>query len=91
MQFNSYIFILLFMPLMLMAYFVGNRISFKIGKILLIVGSIIFFAYSGWVTVFVMSISLLVNFSFAKFMEKTEKWRKIFTAVPVIVNVSLLV
>ena len=62
MQFNSYIFILLFMPLMLMAYFVGNRISFIIGKILLIVGSIIFFAYSGWVTFFVMSISLLVNF-----------------------------
>ncbi len=45
MQFNSYIFILAFMPAMLFIYFLCSKINILIGKIAIIAGSIIFYAY----------------------------------------------
>lgn len=42
MQFNSFIFILLFLPLVIMAYFIGNKINKTVGKIVIILASAIF-------------------------------------------------
>lgn len=90
MQFNSFIFICAFMPLMIIVYFVGMKIHSIAGKILLIMGSVLFYAYSDWSILIVMGISLITNFIFAKYIERSGKWSKLFLAIPTIINVGLL-
>lgn len=90
MQFNSFIFICAFMPLMVITYFVGMRINSMTGKILLVVGSVLFYAYSDWSILIVLVISLIINFIFAKFIEISGKWSKLFLVIPTIINVALL-
>lgn len=90
MQFDSFIFICAFMPLMVMLYFAGMKIHSLAGKILLIVGSVLFYAYSGWSTLIVMGISLVINFGFAIYIERFGKRRKLYLAIPAVINVVLL-
>lgn len=90
MQFNSFVFILVLLPATAILYFLLNKIHFQAGKILLIVSSIVFYAYSDWTTFIILGISLLVNWAFALFLRKTGKWKKGFMAVPIVINVALL-
>ena len=90
MQFNSYEFILTFLPAILILYFLGTKINFRIGKFILITGSIIFYTNMNFSLLTVLLISIAINFLFAKLIEKKEKWNKLFLAVPVITNVGLL-
>lgn len=47
MQFNSYIFLMLYLPIVVIGYFVVNRIHVQLGKIWLILGGTIFYFYGG--------------------------------------------
>lgn len=91
MQFNSFSFILLFMPLMIIAYFVGNKINTIVGKMLLIVGSIFFYTYLRWNTATVLGISLVINYIFVKLIEKIPEWSRICITAPVLINVGMLI
>ncbi len=90
MQFNSYIFICVFLPLMVATYFIGNKINTIVGKIFLIAGSILFYAYSDKTALAVMIISLSINFAFAAAIRHTQRWNKLYLTVPVVINVGLL-
>ena len=90
MQFNSYIFICFFLPVMVIGYFLGNKIRVIAGKLILIAGSILFYAYFDWTALLVVGISLGINFFFAAGVKKWQKWNKLFLVVPVIINISLL-
>lgn len=90
MQFNSYIFICAFLPLMVIGYFFGNKIHMIAGKLILIAGSILFYAYFDWTALIVIGISLGINFAFAVGVKKWQRWSKMFLAIPVIINISLL-
>lgn len=90
MQFNSYIFICVFLPVIVTIYFLGNRINSLIGKIILILGSAFFYAYSGWLTLIVIGLSLGFNIVFIVVIKKTQRFKKLFFAVPIIINVGLL-
>lgn len=90
MQFNSFMFILLFLPLTAIGYYLGNKINQVVGKMVIIVASLIFYAYSDWSVLFVLGISIAVNYLFALLIRKTDKWNKIFLIAPVVINVGLL-
>lgn len=90
MQFNSFIFILLFLPLTIIAYYLANRINYLFGKIVIVVASVIFYAYSNWSMLIVLGISLLINYTFSLLIKKNSKWNKIFLVTPVAVNIGLL-
>lgn len=90
MQFNSYIFILLFLPITAILYFLSNKIQNSIGKIVIIAASIIFYAYSDSKTVIILGISIIINYLFAKQLERRIVWRKIYLFLPIAVNVVLL-
>ena len=83
MQFNSYIFILAFLPLMIILYFLLNKYNFIAGKSILIFGSLFFYAYSNKTTLIFLSISVIINYSFTLLIRKF-KWKKLFLTVPVI-------
>ena len=92
MQFNSYIFILLFLPLTVIGYFGLHRLGKeKAAKIFLLLMSLWFYGYFNASYLLIISGSILVNFCIAKIMEKTEGiQRKSLLALGIIFNVALI-
>jgi alginate O-acetyltransferase complex protein AlgI len=68
-----------------------NRINTLIGKIAIIVGSIIFYAYSDWNTLKILVFSLTVNFVFSYIIKHVHKWNRVFITIPIVINVGLLI
>lgn len=90
MQFNSFVFILLLLPITVVAYFLSNKIRLNAGKIVIIISSIIFYAYSDWTIFKILGISLVLNFVAALLIRKFEKISKMIAVVPIVINVGLL-
>lgn len=91
MQFNSHIFILAFIPIIVVAYFGFNRINQLAGKVCLIIGSAIFYIYGGWNIAFILGISILVNYFFSKVIEKIKGSQRIaILGGAILANIALL-
>lgn len=89
MQFNSYSFILAFMPVMILAYFLLGKVNIICGKLVIIFGSIFFYTYADISTFRILALSLIVNLLFAKIIEKVQ-WKRVFVAIPIVINIGLL-
>ena len=90
MQFNSFVFILLFMPITIVGYFLANRIRPFFGKVVIIGASVLFYVYSDWQTFLILGISLLVNLVAVLVMKRFKKVRRLFMLLPTIINIGLL-
>ena len=90
MQFNSFSYILLFLPLTAAVYFLASRYRAYTGKLALVLAGAVFYALGGWKSAVVLAVSLAVNFAFAKAMEKTSVPGRALLAVPVVLNAALL-
>lgn len=90
MQFNSYIFILLYLPALVIGYFVLNRIHLAAGKIYLILMSALFYLYGGFNSAIIMGIGLLINYLFSYFIGRACKYRKLLLITDISVNILLL-
>ena len=90
MQFNSFSYILLFLPLTAAVYFLASRYRVYAGKLALVLAGAVFYALGGWKSAVVLAVSLAVNFAFAKAMEKTSVPGRALLAVPVVLNAALL-
>ena len=90
MQFNSYVFIFVFLPVAILGYFLGNKVNSVVGKIILIVASIWFYTYAGWSTFIIILASILLNFTCAIWSRKRDKGNRLLWAVPVIINIGAL-
>ena len=90
MQFNSYIFLFLFFPLIVLLYFAGNKFSFKVGKLILAIGSLCFYAYAGYDSLAIFCFSILINYVFALAIKRNDRFKKLFLFIPVVINVALL-
>lgn len=89
MQFNSYIFIMAFLPIFVITYFTLCKIKPVIGKITLIVAGAIFYTYGGWDISLIFGISLVVNYIMAVLISKFSK-KRIFLAITIVGNVLIL-
>lgn len=90
MQFNSFLFILVFFPITFVLYFLLNQIHARCGKAVLLAASLVFLAYADLSTLLVVGPSIVVNFLCAKFSAKSDRLRKGFVVAPVVINVGLL-
>ena len=90
MQFNSFVFILLFLPITTLLYYIANRINSLVGKWILVISSIIFYCYADISILYVLGISIIVNYVFSLIVKMVKKWRSLFLVIPVIINVGLL-
>lgn len=88
MQFNSFVFILLFLPITILLYFGASKLKMTWGKIVLIAASIIFYAYSDMKLAVILGISLIVNFGFALLLQK--KNMRLLLVAPIVINIGLL-
>ena len=89
MQFNSYVYILAFLPILVLVYFACNKINYLAGKIILIIGSMIFCLYGGWESFFFLVVSILINYLFVIIITRISR-RKCFLILDVICNVGML-
>ena len=90
MQFNSFVFILMFLPITVLAYFLANKWKPVLGKLVLAVASVVFYAYSDWTLFTVLGISLVVNLAFAWALQLLRPRGCLLLIVPVLINVGLL-
>jgi len=90
MQFNSYEFILYFLPITVLIYFLANKIKPVIGKLVIIVASIIFYSLGRTNMLIYLGISMLINYGSALAIRKFKIKNKVLMALPIVVNVGLL-
>ena len=97
MQFNSYIFILLFLPLTVIGYFSLHRLGReKLAKIYLLLMSLWFYGYFNVSYLVIICGSILVNYALFRLMkatsagEKKTGLKKILLLFGIIFNVSVI-
>lgn len=90
MQFNSFVYILLLLPVTVVGYYLCNKIGMLVGKLWLMVASLAFYLYAGIKAAAVLLVSIIINYLFSVLITKYDKARKEFFLIPAVVNVSLL-
>ena len=90
MQFNSYIFILAFLPVFLAAYFLLGRRNATIRKGVIIAGGAVFYLWGGLSLALIFGLSILVNYLFAYVLTGLKKHKRLLLGIAVAVNIGLL-
>lgn len=93
MLFNSYIFILLFLPLTIIGYFLLNRLdNFKIAHLFLLCMSLWFYAYFNLTYLQIILASIAVNYGIyiGLSREFTERIRKLLLFLALLFNIGIL-
>ena len=91
MIFNSYVFLLLLLPLSLLIYYTLNkRQKYSYANWSLIIISLIFYGYFNWYYVLLLLIHTSWNFIFGKILTKSNEKRKFILGVAILGNLLLL-
>lgn len=94
MLFNSYVFVLFFLPVTIIGYFVLNRFRlYRVSMLFLLGMSLWFYGYFNYQYLLIMLCSIAANFLFYKAMGhcKTKKWLKTgIAAVAILLNIAAL-
>ena len=91
MLFNSPLFLFVFLPLVLIGYFlIGRRAGGNAALIFLLLASFVFYAYSSFFNFFVFVTSILTNFLIGILIVKHTKLRAVLVGVGVIWNLALI-
>ena len=91
MQFNSYIFILCFLPLTMLAYFGLNRLEkYNAAKLSLVVASLVFCGYTDISYVYILVFSILMNYMICLLMRLCPQGCRLLVGIGIIANVALL-
>jgi len=74
LQFNSYIFILAFLPFTLIGYFLLNKYGRNTAaKVLLLVMSLVFYSYFNYKYLYIICASILINYLFSRLLLDAER------------------
>ena len=87
MEFSSIIFLIIFLPIFLFFYFLSKKTSYR--NIVLLIFSLIFYAFGEPIYILLMLLSIIVNYFIAILIDK--KKRKLYLIIAVIFNIGLLV
>lgn len=87
MSFNSLIFILFFLPLILFLYYI---IKDKYKNLVLLLGSIVFYSFSSTKTLLIIFISILVNYFIGITINKS-KYKKHVLFIGILFNILILI
>lgn len=88
MVFSSSVFLFVFLPILLIVYFLIPTTSLK--NAVLFIASVIFYAWGEPVHIFLMLGSIVINYFFGRFMEGKPWIRKTSFACAIIWNIGLL-
>lgn len=88
MQFNTYLYILAFLPLTVIGWFLLNKCSHKAALVFLIAVSLLFYAYAGLSGFVWLLISMVVNYGVVVVLERWHK--KCLMWLGIVFNIALL-
>ena len=88
MVFSSLVFLCIFLPITYILHTIIPNIKWK--NALLIIVSLMFYAYGEPIYVFLMLGSVLLNYVSARFIAKYEKRKKTVLAINVVLNLGIL-
>ncbi len=92
MVFSSTIFLFLFLPVVLIIYYLLPKIKYK--NVFLLIASLVFYGYGEHKFVFIMILSIIINYFLGFIVEYAKKYsliyRRISLLLVVLVNVALL-
>lgn len=88
MVFSSAVFLFLFLPVVLLLYFLVRDIEKK--NTILLIFSLVFYAWGEPVYIFLLFGSIVLNWAFGRLVVPGRKDRKRFLVLSIIVNISLL-
>lgn len=89
MVFSSMTFLWIFLPIVMLVYYICGR-NIAVKNFILIVASILFYAWGEPVYVLLMLLSILVNYCIGIILAKLSKGRKVLLVLAVVVNLSAL-
>lgn len=87
MVFSSSIFLFVFLPILLLIYFITKE---KYNNLILLLASLLFYAWGEPKNIAVMLLSIVVNFAFGYAVEKDWKFKKPFLVAAVVYNLGIL-
>lgn len=87
MVFSSITFIYNYLPLVLLFYLL---VPYKYKNIILLIFSLLFYFYKEYVYIWILLLSIIVNFFTALYIEKNEKNKKRIFILSIIFNIGLL-
>ncbi|MBQ7975548.1 MAG: MBOAT family protein [Clostridia bacterium] len=92
MLFCSEIFLFLFLPAVILLYYLFKPLGIRVRNTILLVASILFYGWGEPRFVFVMLVSIILNYVFGLLMYRMENQltKKLFLSASVVVNLSLL-
>ena len=92
MLFNSYIFILIFLPLALLGYFGLNKISEKLAKLFLLGMSLWFYGYFHFSYLLILVTSIVINYFFGRILRRSSGkiLGRVTLAFAIVANVGIL-
>ena len=90
MQFNSYEFILFFLPLTLLLYFLANKIKPILGKAVLIAAGVLFYSWGSMNMLAYLGVSVFINYTAALLIRRFSGKNKWLRAIPIAVNAGAL-
>ena len=93
MLFNSYVFILIFLPLAWSIYFFLNHFRlYKLAQVSLVLASFVFYGYQDWRLCILLLTTIIVNYAFHLILVQMPEGigKKVVLAFGVIVNLALL-
>ena len=91
MVFSSYIFILVFLPIVVVVYYLLSKLKNDIyQRIFLIIASLFFYGYYNVKYLLLITASIIVNYLIALGIQKNKKHPKIFFVLGILFNVGLI-
>lgn len=93
MQLNSYFFIFVLLPIVVLGYYFGNKIHITCGKLVLILGSVAFYAYGNITIIIPLLCSILINYIISfwiKMLDSKRLVKKAFFVFAIMLNVAAL-
>lgn len=91
MVFSSLIFLMIFLPLLLIIYYITpSKKSFTLKNIVLLIFSLLFYSWGEPIYVSIMLFSSIVDFTIGNLIEKFPKKKRIWLILSIIVNLGML-
>ena len=88
MQFNSYIFVFAFMPVVVITFHLLSRISKRAADILILLASVVFYAYGGLLGLAIVIADALINTGFIMYLRKKKS--KPVLIVSIVLNIAAI-
>ena len=88
MVFSSTVFVFVFLPLCLLTYYLLPGVRAK--NIALLLFSLVFYAWGEPVYIFLMLLSILMNYAVGLYMERIPSWRRVIFCIGLSMNLLVL-